>query len=543
MLGKARKGVSAQGARSPANRNHDCNGGDRMAATELLTREAATSSCWARAGLMPNVPRLARDLQTEVCIVGAGIAGLTTAYLLSRAGRRVALLDAGPLAGGQTQRTSAHLASAVDDRYFEIERLHGREAARLVAQSHVAAIDQIEENLLREQIDCDFRRLDGYLFAGNDDADTLDREYEAALRAEVLDVELVQRAPLPFFDTGRCLKFARQAQFHPLKYLAGLARCVLERRGQIFGDTHVVHVEGGRTARVQTRDGSMVNADAVVVATNTPINDRVAMHTKQAAYLTYAIAGRIPRGSVATALYWNTLDPYHYVRVQAGDEQGGDDLLIVGGEDHKIGQATDGWERLARLEAWARERFPMLWDVVHRWSGKVLEPVDGLAFIGRNPLDQGNVLIATGDSGMGMTHGTIAGILLTALINDGDHAWAQLYDPARKTAAALPRFARENLNVATQYTDWLTPGEVRSVDDIERGQGAVIRRGLHKLAVFRDEDGYVHTLSATCPHLACVVHWNDVEKGWDCPCHGSRFDALGRVVSGPANCDLARVYS
>jgi nitrite reductase/ring-hydroxylating ferredoxin subunit len=352
----------------------------------------------------------------------------------------------------------------------------------------------------------------------------------------------------PLFDTGPCLRFPRQAQFHPLKYLAGLARAIVRDGGQIFTQTHADTIEGGEPGRVMISTGLSITADAVVVATNTPVNDRLVIHTKQAPYQTYVIGAQVLRGAVPKGLYWDTPDPYHYVRLAnvapegtSSDETASYDTLIVGGEDHKTGQADDADERYARLEAWTRECFPMVEAIASRWSGQVMEPVDSLAFIGSNPLDAPNVYIATGDSGNGMTHGTIAGILLTDLIVGRPNAWAALYDPARRTLRAVKEFVRENLNVAAQYTDWMTAGDVDSPDEITAGTGAVMRQGLTKVAVYRDEQGAVHTYSAECPHLGCVVDWNSLEKTWDCPCHGSRFDPYGRVVNGPANSNLERV--
>jgi glycine/D-amino acid oxidase-like deaminating enzyme/nitrite reductase/ring-hydroxylating ferredoxin subunit len=507
-----------------------------------------STSVWTATASVPEQPPLTEDPKADVCVVGAGIAGMTTAYLLARAGKSVVVLDDGPIAGGQTRRTTAHLSNAIDDRYFEIERLHGGQGAGLAAESHTAAIDRIETAVRDEKIDCDFERLDGYLFLPpGGSPEVLDRELAAAHRAGLTGVERIPRAPLDFFDTGPCLRFPRQGQFHPLKYLAGLARAIHRGGGRIFSGAHAEGVEGGAPARVRVRGGRVVTAGAVVVATNTPVNDLVAIHTKQAPYLTYVIGARVPRGSVSRALYWDTLDPYHYVRLQPAADgtaagvsgPGAGDVLIVGGEDHKTGQAEDQAERYARLEAWARERFPMAGPVEFRWSGQVLETIDGLAFIGRNPGDAPNVFVATGDSGMGMTHGTIAGILLTDLILGKENPWAALYDPARKTLRAAAEFARENLNVLRQYGDWLTGGDVASPDEIAPGKGAVIRRGLTKVAVYRDEQGILHERSALCPHLGCVVDWNDAEKTWDCPCHGSRFDRCGRVLNGPANRDLA----
>jgi glycine/D-amino acid oxidase-like deaminating enzyme/nitrite reductase/ring-hydroxylating ferredoxin subunit len=485
---------------------------------------------------MPLCAPLTENVHVAVCVVGGGIAGLTTAYLLAKAGRSVAVIDDGPLGGGMTQMTSAHLTHMMDDRYFELERLHGRIGARLAAESHTAAIARIESIAREEHIDCQFSRVDGYLFlAEGDKVETLDRELDAARRAGLRGVTKLERAPFTSFDTGPCLRFPDQAQFHPLMYLAGLTQALHRYGGRVYTGSHADRIEGGNPALIHV-GRCIVTADAVVVATNVPVNDRVAIHTKQAPYMTYVIGARIPRGAVPAVLSWDTGDPYHYVRIATFGE---DDLLIVGGEDHKSGQADDTVQRHERLEAWTRARFPMVKDVPFRWGGQIMETVDYLSFTGRNPLDEDNVYVHTGDSGMGLTHGTIAGMLLCDLILGRENPWAVLYDPSRKTIGAAREYTAENLNVARQYADWLTPGEVRSPDEIANESGAVMRRGLHKIAVYRDASGAVHERSAVCPHLGCIVHWNRAEKTWDCPCHGSRFDCTGHVINGPANRDLA----
>lgn len=485
----------------------------------------------------PSQSRLKENIRTDVCIIGAGIAGLSTAYLLGREGRSVVVLDDGLIGGGMTGRTTAHLTNAFDDRYVEMEKIHGEDGARFVAESHTAAIEKINEIVTRENIDCDFEWLDGFLFAQTpDDVQVLEDELAAAHRAGLVGVEKVSRAPIESFDTGLALRFPRQGQFHPLEYVAGLTRAILRDGGRVFGETHATKIEGGTPARVETSHGPVVTSDVVVVATNTPVNDRVAIHTKQAPYVTYVIGVRVPRDSITRALYWDTGDPYHYIRLQSENEH---DVLIVGGEDHKTGQENDGDERFQRLEQWTRERFAEVDEVEFRWSGQVMEPVDGLAFIGRNPLDDDNVYIATGDSGQGMTHGTIAGMLLTDLIQDRKNAWEDVYSPSRIRLKSLPEYASENINVAGQYTDYVTAGDVKSESEIKPGEGAILREGVSKLAVYRDEAGAVHKLSAVCPHLGCVVAWNSTEKTWDCPCHGSRYSAAGKVYQGPANSDLS----
>jgi glycine/D-amino acid oxidase-like deaminating enzyme/nitrite reductase/ring-hydroxylating ferredoxin subunit len=511
-------------------------------------------SVWAATAKVPSYPALAQDTRADVCIVGAGIAGMTTAYLLAREGKSVVVLDDGAIGGGMTGRTTAHLVNALDDRYYDLEKYHGEKGARLAAESHTAAIARIEAITAEEGIYCDFERLDGYLFAPpGDSSKELKQELEAARRAGLTDVEMVERAPIEGFDTGPCLRFPRQGQFHPLKYLAGLAQAIERSGGRIFTGTHATRIEGGPTAHVETRGGAVVTAGAVVVATNTPINDRFVIHTKQAPYTTYVISARVPQDSVTKALYWDTAQhkgmseqsgpvAYHYVRLQHLDPAGGFDVLIVGGQDHKTGQSDDAEQRYGQLEAWARERWPVIKGIEFRWSGQVMEPVDGLAFIGRNPMDDENVYIVTGDSGNGMTHGTIAGILLTDLISGRENPWATLYDPSRKSLRAARDYAQENLNVAGQYVEgYFTGGEVDSAEDVKPGEGGIIRRGLSKAALYRDEDGTLHERSAVCRHLGCIVAWNSNEKTWDCPCHGSRYDRYGKVITGPANSDLAVV--
>jgi glycine/D-amino acid oxidase-like deaminating enzyme/nitrite reductase/ring-hydroxylating ferredoxin subunit len=454
---------------------------------------------------------------------------------LTREGKRVAVLDAGPVGGGETSRTTAHLASAVDDRFTEIERLHGLEGSRICAESHARAIDAIEEAVRTERLECDFERLDGYLFEGGDDAsDSLTEELEAARRAGIAVVGVLPRVPVGGLE-ARCLRFPRQGQFHPLKYLAGLARAIVRDGGRLYPETMVEDVEEDRPARVVTKTGPVVTADAVVVATNAPFINRFAIHTKQAPYRTYSIAARVPRESVPRGLYWDTLDPYHYVRLAPSG--GEEDLLIVGGEDQKPAGDVDDEERFEELERWARERFPVA-GVRFRWSGQVMEPIDGVAFIGRNPGRHENIYVATGDSGMGMTHGTIAGLLITDLIMERENPWARLYDPSRVTLGALGRFLREGAGVVGTLAEWFKSGDVASVDEIAPGSGAILRRGITKVAVYRDPDGRLHERTAACTHLACVVAWNPVADTWDCPCHGSRFDPYGRVLAGPAVADL-----
>jgi glycine/D-amino acid oxidase-like deaminating enzyme len=409
----------------------------------MNTHAGRSTSVWMATATRPTFPSLTQNERADVCIVGAGMAGLTTAYLLTKAGKTVIVLDDGPIFSGETERTTAHLVTVLDKRYFELEHLHGEGGAKLAAESHATAIDTIERIVREERIDCDFERVDGYLFNAPDQPpDLLDRELAAARRAGLTNTELVDRAPAIPFDTGRALRFRRQAQFHPLKYLAALAQSIVRDGGRIYTDTHATKFDGGKPAQIATRDGSTVSCEAIVIATNTPVNDWLVLQAKQAAYRSYVIGVAVPVGTVPKALYWDTGDPYHYIRLaetKAGGSASAQETLLVGGEDHRTGQADDADTRYARLEQWTRQRFPMAAEVRFRWSGQIMESVDGLAFIGRNPLDHENVYVVTGDSGTGIMHGTIAGLLITDLIQGRENPWTGLYSPSRVTSGSSYR--------------------------------------------------------------------------------------------------------
>ncbi len=470
----------------------------------------------------------------DVCVVGAGIAGMSTAYCLAREGVRVLVLDARSVCSGQTALTTAHLATALDDRYYILKRERGGKAARLAAESHSAAIDFIEDIVSREQIDCDFVRVDGYLFAESGKSPRVIERESRAARDAGLAVEMLYRAPLEEFNTGPCLRFPRQGQLDPHRYLAGLARAVLRLGGRIVTGARVKAVRGGDLPRVKIEGGGVVRAGSVVVATNSPISRELAIHLKQVPYITYVVALTVPRGAIPQALYWDTADPYHYVRLHS---RAGVDHLIVGGEDERPGETGDPDRCFQRLEKWTRTRFPCAGEVTHQWCGQVLETFDGLALIGHDPGAK-HVYIATGDSGMGMTHGTIAGLMLTDLIQGRRNPWKKLYNPSRGPGEALSDFFSTGLDVASGYSDWLSLGEIDSLDDIHPGSGAIVQDGLEKLAVYRDEAGRLEACSAICQHMSAVVAWNDAAKTWDCAAHGSRYDCHGKAINGPTTSDL-----
>ncbi len=473
----------------------------------------------------------------DVIVIGSGISGLSVAYALAHRGRSVIIFDRGPIGRGMTARTTAHLASELDDFYCALIKRRNRDDARNFAESQRAAIDSIEAIVRAENIDCDFARVDGYLFAHTrNQLNLLEEEYDGAREAGIA-VEWADRTPILGIDTGRALRFPNQGRVHPLKYLAGLARAIEGRGGRLFANTPVVEVEEEDDyVQVRLEDGATARASHVVIAANTPFNDRVAIHTKQAPYRTYAMTFQAASHAVHDALLWDTQDPYHYVRIQPG---AGGDYVIVGGEDHKTGMLDDAETRFANLDAWARTRFPGLGAVTHLWSGQVYEPVDYLPFIGRNPGDQ-RVFIVTGDSGQGMTMGAAAALLIPDLIEGRGNRWEETFKPSRKSLPSALTYLDENKDVAANLTEYVMAKTKSSADDIKPGEGGLLRDGAKILAVYRDASGELHAKSATCTHIGCIVHWNSFEQCWDCPCHGSQFSPDGDVLQGPAARPLAQ---
>jgi glycine/D-amino acid oxidase-like deaminating enzyme/nitrite reductase/ring-hydroxylating ferredoxin subunit len=495
--------------------------------------------------LTDNIPSsLLEGDPVEVAVIGGGIAGLTTAYLLSKSGKKVAVIEDGYIGSGETGRTTAHITHALDDRYYNLEEKHGLDGARNAANSHTAAIDLIESIIKEEKISCDFERLDGFLFLDpTDRKESLNKELEATHRAGIVTTEIVKKAPL--------------------QYLKGIQNSIIKNGGQIFTETHA---QEANVDSIKTVDGYIIKARNIVIATNAPIIDKTSkIYDKQDAYRTYVIGARIKKGAIPTALYWDTGDqksenlvsPYHYVRIQRMDNENDTnnyDLLIVGGEDHQTGNfSSDDDEiekRYSQLESWARERFPIE-GIEYRWSGQVMEPQDSIAFIGHNPGDnRNNIYIATGDSGNGITHGTIAGMLITDLILGKNNPWTTLYDPSREPRKAPGAKSEEGVRTQSQQeglTDQSKQGndkkistkeekKIASIENLKENQGIVLEE--KKIAAYKDHKGLLHIYSAVCIHLGCTVTWNNSEKSFDCPCHGSRFSPSGNVINGPANTAL-----
>ena len=496
-----------------------------------------TESLWNATHQLRRLGALAGDRDTDVAIVGGGISGLTAAVLLARSGKRVSLVERDHIASGETGNTTSHLTEAVDGRYQTLAKDFGEANASLVAASTRAAIDRIEAFTRETGHDCGFSRVPGFLYSERkQDVEWLANELDAARRAGC-QVRWEDNVPLPF-DTFGAVRWDHQAQVHATAYLEALLNEAAARGVRLYENTRVVDVHDGDPCRVET-DHGIISAADVFVAAHVPVNNRVMLHTKLAAYRSYAIATELrpPAAEAFSGLFWDTDDPYHYTRVH---QVGGRTYLIVGGEDHRTGEASDTDACYERLLAYARQRFGIE-EAKYRWSGQIIEPVDGLPFIGLNTAAR-HVYVATGYSGNGMTFGTLAGMIVSDLIAAGANPYASLYDATRvKPLAAAYDYLAENVAFpAHLLKDRLTfRTDDRPIDSLRPGEGGIFSTTEGKLAVCRDQTGAIHSCSAVCTHLGCDVAWNHAEQTWDCPCHGSRFSPEGRVINGPAVTDLA----
>lgn len=491
-----------------------------------------STSLWDATSSSPRFDSLHEDVRAGVVIIGAGITGLTAALLLAEKGRRVVVVEKESIGAGETGNTTAHLTVALDARYHYVQRHYSKEEAKLVADASRAALAKIEELVRRLSIDCHFLRVPGYLYTEKRKYVEELKNEAAAARDAGLDARWVTGVPLPFETCGAVL-WPDQAQFHPRQYLTGLAMHAAAAGVQIYERTPVTKISKGV---VETGEGS-ITADAVFMATNVPIHGFTPVLTKSAAYRTYAMAFH-QTGDHPEGLFWDTADPYHYTRWQE-TEAGA--FLIVGGEDHRVGENDDTDASFERLGTYARQSFGVH-PLRHQWSGQVIEPFGGLPLIGGG----NGQYISTGYSGQGMTFGSAGAMLVTDLILGVENPWAAVFDPSRNRPHMTTReFITENLHfpahlIADRFN---ADVEARSTEEVHPGEGKIIKVDGRKIAAFRDESGALHCLSPVCPHMKCDVAWNDAERTWDCPCHGSRFSTTGEVLNGPAIAPLAKLES
>jgi glycine/D-amino acid oxidase-like deaminating enzyme/nitrite reductase/ring-hydroxylating ferredoxin subunit len=471
----------------------------------------------------------------SVAVVGGGIVGLTTALLLKRAGLTVAVLEAGSLAQGVSGHTTGKVTAGHGLAYSRLERQLGPRQARVYAESQTAAVELVFRLAKELGIDCDLERVPNHVFAEDDEqVERLAAEASAYGRAG-LDVQLVRNPDVPF-PARAALRLERQGQFHPRKYLLGLARAIQGDGAMVFERVRALAVHQGSVFHVETTSRTVL-ARHVVLATHVPITMKGWFFARVHPRRGYAVAAPIADGAL-DGMWINVGAPTRSLRTTPLEQ--GRRLLIAVGEGHRPGQDGDTRERYDALASYVRTHFPGT-EIAYRWSTQDAYSVDGLPFVGAAGGD-GRLLVATGFGGWGISGGTLAGILLADWVLGRRTEWMRLYDAGRAALVrSAPSLVRENASVMLRLLGDRLKKRPGSPDDVARGEGRVLDLESGRAAVFCGDDGELTAVSAICTHMGCVVSWNTADRTWDCPCHGSRFATDGSVLEGPATRPLERV--
>lgn len=499
-----------------------------------------TQSVWAVRPGLPKFSKLKQDIKVDVVVVGGGITGVTAAYLLVKEGFKVALVERYRCGAIDTGHTTAHLTYVTDERLHKLVQNFGKDQARAVWEAGRTAIERIEQIVKKEKIDCEFQWVPGYLHAplldGNrHDEEGLRRDCDLAVELG-FGADFVEEAP---FVKRPAVQFENQAKFHPLRYLAGLLKALPEGKCQVFENTHVTEItDHPMTVKA---NGKTIECSAVVIATHVPlmghagIASATVFQAKLAPYSSYAVGAKVKKGIVPEALFWDTNDPYNYLRVERRPRF---DYVIFGGQDHKTGQEEDTEARFEKLESLLAEYLPEA-KVERRWSGQAIETTDGLPYIGETARRQ---FVATGFSGNGMTFGTLGAMMACDDFAGRENPWQELFSVRRTGVTGTVEYIKGNKDYPYYMVrDRLTSAEDDSLENLQPGQAMIVNLNGEKAAAYCNPAGEIAVCSAKCTHMGCFVHWNAAETSWDCPCHGSRFHPTGEVIAGPAETPLAPI--
>lgn len=492
------------------------------------------TSLWFDAKSKIHFPKLQKNIETEVVIIGGGIHGLTAAYILAKAGKKVTLVEKNKIGTGETGYTTAFISYLIDTDLQKLIKNFDKETAQVVVQSCRDAINFIEKACLEENIQCDFKRVPLTIYTTKEeDLNYLQEESTAAKELE-LDIPFHNES-IKGIDSLAYIEACCHAVFQPLKYLYGLAEAAKKYGANIYENSEVIKIHSGKTITVSLADAT-ISGSYVIAATHAPLNSQYLVQIKLKPYNTYVLAGTVPRGTLPEGLFIDTESPYHYLRVEKSTKF---DRVIFGGGDHETGTVADTENKFAELEMYFRDHISKIFKKEYQWSGQVLESPDGLPYIGQHPLHS-NEYIGTGYAGDGMPFGTLSGIINADLILKNKSEYKALYKPGR--AKGVTNILKQSLTYPIQMIkDHLFNAQETKIKEIKKGDGGIVTFKGKKYAVYKDEDGKIIKLSPICTHLGCIVHWNSHEKTWDCPCHGSRFTKTGEVMAGPAVKPLKKI--
>ncbi|MFM9372697.1 FAD-dependent oxidoreductase [Streptomyces sp. Da 82-17] len=498
-------------------------------------RPTVDASYWMVTASGPHHPPPGADLEADVAVIGGGIAGLCTAWDLVSAGLDVVVLEADRIAAGVSGHTTAKMTSAHGLKYARLEAEHGAEEARLYALSQQEAVERTVTLCAELGIDADLERAPAVTYLRDPDRLVELKQEAAAARRAGLDASFVTETELPF-DVAGAVRVDGQLQFHPRKFLLGLAERIVAAGGRVHEQARVTALHDGTHCRLTTEDGVTVHARDAVIATHYPVFDRTLLLTLLRPRRELVLAAPVPTDAAPVGMFITPEDRTRSLRSAPYDAERR--LLVVTGEAFEPGDG-DVRERFERLDGWARTHLPGFAeaDSVYRWAAQDNDSADGLPYVGHAHPGSQHLYVATGFGGWGMSNGVMAGRLLAAHIAGGPRpAWTELYDPRRLPPVRDAGHAvAQQASVAGHFIgDRLHTGEPDSLADVPREGGAVVRLGGKPCAVHRDDAGKLTALSARCTHLGCLVHYNDAEQTWECPCHGSRFGTDGSVLQGPA---------
>ncbi|RDC56148.1 FAD-dependent oxidoreductase [Pedobacter chinensis] len=506
-------------------------------ADKISQRDGTHSSLWQSTGVkISHSNNAANDALYDTLIIGGGITGITTALLLQKQGQNCIIAEAHTLGFGTTGGTTAHLNTFLDATYPEIDSDFGKEASAQMAKASKDMISFIQKNIEELSIDADFKYLDAYLFSQNEkETKELRSILNAAQEAGVAVTEAAENGTSISFDYS--LRFSNQAQFHPLKYIRGLARAFENIGGRILENTFIHNIEFKNEIHHAKYGEKIIRAKNVVYATHVPPGVNI-LSLRNAPYRSYVLAVTLKDDHYPDCLIYDMQEPYHYLRTH---EINGKKYLIIGGADHKTGH-DDPIQAFDTLEQYAKTHFQIN-AVDYRWSSQYYVPVDGLPYVGQLPGGAERTFVATGFNGNGMILGSLSATIISDLIFGKENQYAKLLSPSRlKPLAGFNEFIKENADVAYHFlADRIGTAHIKDITDLNSGEGKVVEYNGEKLAVYKDDKGKVTALSPVCTHAGCIVNWNPEEKSWDCPCHGGRFSTSGTVITGPPRKNLEEI--
>lgn len=496
----------------------------------------SAESYWTDTIHLPEYPCLENDMQVDVAIVGGGITGITSAYLLVNKGLKVALIEADKLLNGTTGHTTAKITAQHDLIYEELIRYAGKDTARLYYEANTDALKFIQETVNKHQIDCDFTHQDAYVYSTTEEyARKLEKEAEA-YEELLIDGKLINKLPIDL-EIFNALVMKDQAQFHPLKYLAHLTKIISEKGGYIFENTTAVNIETGEHPAVLTREGVRITAKYVLTCSHFPFYEGTGLYsTRMHADRSYIIAAKVKK-DYPGGMYISADEPKRSLRYATIN---GEEMILISGESHKTGQGGETLKHYEALETFGQQVFGIE-NITYRWSAQDLTTLDKIPYIGEITSGQKNILIATGYRKWGMTNGTAAALLFRDIILGKKNEYQKLYSPSRfNLNPSLKNFLMQNANVVNHLIKGKLEIPQNTINNLSHDEGAVIDINGHRKGAYRDKEGMLHIVDTTCTHMGCEVAWNDGERSWDCPCHGSRFSYTGEVIEGPAEKPLQK---